>query len=95
VDHELAALERGDKMHASEFKLRFRTFDQKPTTMTPDANAIADCVLEAFDRLPEKRKPRPRNDASREWVPLAGIVMCKGNCSLTVGTERSCTCLCS
>ncbi|KAL7772344.1 hypothetical protein CFE70_002303 [Pyrenophora teres f. teres 0-1] len=42
--------------------------------MMPDANAIADCVLEAFDRLPEKRKPRSRNDGSREWVPLAGIV---------------------
>ncbi|KAI1519907.1 Adenosine-deaminase domain containing protein [Pyrenophora tritici-repentis] len=40
----------------------------------PDATAIADCVLEAFDRLPDKRKPRSRNDGSREWVPLAGIV---------------------
>jgi len=95
VGHELVALKRGDQMHASEFKLRFRTFDQKSTIMTPDANAIADCVLEAFDRLPEKRKPRSRNDASREWVPLAGIVMCKGNCSLAITTERICTYLCS
>ncbi|RMZ66531.1 hypothetical protein GMOD_00001873 [Pyrenophora seminiperda CCB06] len=47
--------------------------------MTPDANAIAACVLEAFNRLPEKRKPRPRNDGSREWVPLAGIVLCKAS----------------
>ncbi|KAH7382223.1 hypothetical protein BKA66DRAFT_512303 [Pyrenochaeta sp. MPI-SDFR-AT-0127] len=45
--------------------------------MPPDADAIADCVLSTFDRLPEKRKPRPRNDGSREWVPLAGIVLSK------------------
>lgn len=61
--------------------------------MTPDANAIADCVLEAFDQLPEKRKPRSRNDASREWVPLAGIVMCKGNYPVAFRTERSYSCL--
>jgi tRNA-specific adenosine deaminase 1 len=47
--------------------------------MNADADAIADCVLSTFDRLPEKRKPRPRNDGLREWVPLAGIVLSKGN----------------
>jgi hypothetical protein len=47
-------------------------------TMTADANAIADCVLATFDQLPEKRKPRPRNDGAKEWVPLAGIVLSKG-----------------
>jgi tRNA-specific adenosine deaminase 1 len=47
--------------------------------MTADADAIADCVLATFDRLPDKRKPRPRNDGSKEWVPLAGIVLSKGN----------------
>ena len=47
--------------------------------MPPDANAIADCVLRAFAQLPEKRKPRPRHDGAREWVPLAGIVLSKGN----------------
>lgn len=47
--------------------------------MTPDANAIADCVLSTFDQLPDKRKPRPRIDGSREWVPLSGIVLSKGN----------------
>lgn len=46
--------------------------------MTPDADAVADCVLAAFDQLPEKRKPRPRHDGSKEWVPLAGIVLSKG-----------------
>jgi hypothetical protein len=48
-------------------------------TMTFGADAIADCVLATFDQLPDKRKPRPRNDGSREWVPLAGIVLSKGN----------------
>ncbi|CAO2653176.1 Nn.00g025870.m01.CDS01 [Neocucurbitaria sp. VM-36] len=51
--------------------------------MTPDADAdadaIASCVLRTFDQLPDKRKPRPRTDGSREWVPLAGIVLSKGN----------------
>lgn len=45
--------------------------------MTVDADAIADCVLAAFDQLPEKRKPRPRHDGAKEWVPLAGIVLSK------------------
>ena len=43
--------------------------------MTPDPDAVADCVLVTFDQLPEKRKPRPESDAAREWVPLAGIVL--------------------
>ncbi|KAE8874291.1 hypothetical protein PTNB73_00923 [Pyrenophora teres f. teres] len=59
--------------------------------MMPDANAIADCVLEAFDRLPEKRKPRSRNDGSREWVPLAGIVACKGDRSFRIWNPKELT----
>jgi tRNA-specific adenosine deaminase 1 len=43
--------------------------------MTLDADAVADCVLAAFHRLPDKRKPRARRDASAEWVPLTGIVL--------------------
>ncbi|KAF2264907.1 hypothetical protein CC78DRAFT_532781 [Lojkania enalia] len=43
-----------------------------------DADAIADCVCSTFETLPEKRKPRARNDRAREWVPLAGIVLAKG-----------------
>ncbi|KAF2758098.1 hypothetical protein EJ05DRAFT_500616 [Pseudovirgaria hyperparasitica] len=39
---------------------------------TPDE--IADCVLEAFGKLPNKAKPRPTENGRREWVPLAGIV---------------------
>jgi hypothetical protein len=50
-----------------------------PYTMALDADAIADCVLATFHQLPDKRKPRPRNDGSREWVPLSGIVLSKGN----------------
>jgi hypothetical protein len=46
--------------------------------MAVDANAVADCVLASFDQLEDKRKPRPRNDGTREWVPLAGIVLSKG-----------------
>jgi hypothetical protein len=61
--------------------------------MTPDPDAVADCVLQAFEELPEKRKPRPRSDGLREWVPLAGIVLSRGNRSLASG--RSYACLCS
>ncbi|KAF2449768.1 hypothetical protein P171DRAFT_350166 [Karstenula rhodostoma CBS 690.94] len=43
--------------------------------MTPDPDAIAECVLATFHHLPDKRKPRPESDGAREWVPLAGIVL--------------------
>jgi hypothetical protein len=45
--------------------------------MEVTGDAIAQLVLEAFERLPRKRKPRAESDASgrREWVPLAGIVV--------------------
>lgn len=44
-----------------------------------EADAIADCVLDAFDALPPHRKPREPSSGlkagRREWVPLAGIVI--------------------
>ena len=43
-----------------------------------DADAIADCVLAAFDALPTRRKPRIVSATRREWVPLAGIVIDRG-----------------
>ena len=46
--------------------------------MTPAPDAIADCVLATFDQLPARRRPRPRGDGEREWVPLSGIVLAKG-----------------
>lgn len=55
--------------------------------MTPTADAVAHCVLAAFEKLPDKRKPRPRNDGSREWVPLSGIVLSRGTYS-TNGRTR-------
>ena len=54
--------------------------------MTPDPDAIADCVLATFDQLPDKRKPRPQSNGVREWVPLAGIVLAdKGTTGPTHG----------
>ena len=41
-------------------------------------DAIAECVLKAFDDLPASRKPRNREDA-HEWVPLSGIVVSRGD----------------
>lgn len=40
-----------------------------------DADEIADCVLKAFDALPNNRKPRVYSPTRREWVTLAGIVV--------------------
>lgn len=54
-----------------------------PTRSQPDA--IADCVLNAFKRLPQKYKPRTLADGRREWVPLAGIVLSRGMSTLEVG----------
>ncbi|KAI4738010.1 adenosine-deaminase domain-containing protein [Aureobasidium sp. EXF-12298] len=51
------------------------------------ADAIADCVLTAFDALPAHRKPRLPSSGlkpgRREWVPLAGIVLENGQSTLT------------
>ncbi|KAM0719829.1 hypothetical protein Q7P37_003964 [Cladosporium fusiforme] len=41
----------------------------------PDPDAIADCVLNTFNALPKKFKPRTLADGRREWSPLAGIVL--------------------
>ena len=43
------------------------------------ADRLAECVLQAFEALPAKCKPRPRNDGAREWIPLSGIIFAKGN----------------
>lgn len=42
--------------------------------MTAAPDAVASCVLDEFDRLPAKRKPQPRGNGTREWVPMSGIV---------------------
>jgi tRNA-specific adenosine deaminase 1 len=47
------------------------------TTRAPTGDDIAHCVLEAFQKLPPKRKPLHRDDGKREWVPLSGIVLAR------------------
>jgi tRNA-specific adenosine deaminase 1 len=48
-------------------------------SMSALEDQVADLVLNTFDALPAKRKPRPtREDGTREWVPLAGIVLSRG-----------------
>lgn len=44
----------------------------------PHPDAIADKVLNTFNALPAKFKPRQLGDVRREWVPLAGIVLSRG-----------------
>jgi len=49
-------------------------------TIDPElGDSIARCVLNKFDALPVKRKPRGFSSGlpggQREWVPLAGIVL--------------------
>lgn len=51
----------------------------------PNPDAIADCVLTAFQALPAKCKPRVDVggiQGKREWVPLAGIVLGEGGMSI-------------
>ncbi|OQO00800.1 hypothetical protein B0A48_13487 [Cryoendolithus antarcticus] len=43
----------------------------------PHPDAIADCVLAAFNKLSAKFKPRALANGGRESVPLAGIVLCR------------------
>lgn len=52
------------------------TFDNMTSQPRPDD--IADCVLKTFNAVPAKFKPRQLADGRREWVPLAGIVLSKG-----------------
>jgi len=54
--------------------------------MIADGDNVADCVLAAFDKLPTKFKPRVYPNGSKEWVPLAGIV-------LSLGTEGGLQCV--
>ncbi|KAJ4993753.1 tRNA-specific adenosine deaminase [Stagonosporopsis vannaccii] len=60
--------------------------------MTHSADAVANCVLSAFEQLPDKRKPRLRKDGSREWVPLSGIVLSKDGklACVSLGTGMKC-----
>ena len=57
------------------------------------ADKVAQCVLEAYDRLPASRKPRGPGSGlgedRREWVPLAGIVM-QGMLGSSAVMETSC-----
>lgn len=50
--------------------------------MPPEADEVASIILELFDRLPAKRKLCVRDNGTREWVPLAGIVAKHGDGSL-------------
>jgi hypothetical protein len=42
--------------------------------MSVTEDAIANAVLQQFDKLPQRRKPQDRGNGLREWVPLSGIV---------------------
>lgn len=42
--------------------------------MTSRPNLIARAVLQQFQSLPSKRKPRVRTNGLHDWVPLSGIV---------------------
>jgi len=47
-------------------------------------DAIAQCVLDTFKRLPAKAKPRTYPDGASEWVPLSGIVLARKNATPSV-----------
>ena len=39
---------------------------------------VVSSILQKFNALPKKCKPRIFEDGSREWVPLAGIAVVDG-----------------
>ena len=43
--------------------------------MNYEYDILSNRVLEAFDALPAKCKPRVINNTVEEWVPLSGIVV--------------------
>lgn len=45
----------------------------------PLATQIASLVHEHFDALPARSEPTIHPDGSREWIPMSGIVIVKGN----------------
>ncbi|KAI9720832.1 MAG: hypothetical protein M1812_002671 [Candelaria pacifica] len=61
--------------------------------MSPSPDTIVQTVLDTFNALPSKRKPRRRDDGSFEWVPLSGIVLSHGPNDLkcvAIGTGSKC-----
>ncbi|PSR85740.1 adenosine deaminase/editase [Coniella lustricola] len=61
--------------------------------MTSEADIVASKVLDGFNRLPAKKKPQTRDNGTREWVPLAGIVAKHGDGSykcLALATGMKC-----
>lgn len=54
-----------------------KPFNAMPSEPHPDD--IADCVLTTFNSLPAKSKPRQLADGRREWAPLAGIILSRGD----------------
>lgn len=57
--------------------------------MPPNPDAIADCVLAAFKALPLRCKPRVHPNGIREWVPLAGIVLGRGNTAVNLSANAA------
>ena len=41
-------------------------------------NRVVRSILEKFEALPAKSKPRISPDGHHEWVPLSGIAMVRG-----------------
>lgn len=58
-----------------------------------NANSVARLVLQAFERLPAKAKPRIYENGGREWTTLSGIVLTRPTIASTcvsLGTGMRC-----
>jgi tRNA-specific adenosine deaminase 1 len=58
---------------------------QSPITHTRHTSLpsrIAALVHTHFDALPARCKPTAREDGTREWIPMSGIVVVKGVSSI-------------
>ena len=49
------------------------------------SSRIATLVHAHFDALPARSKPIIRDDGTREWIPMSGIVIVKGRAPDALG----------
>lgn len=59
---------------ANHNDVRPRSLQSAPQMSSIDPDLIAGEVLAKFRSLPNRRKPKIRDNGAHEWVPLSGIV---------------------
>ncbi|PWY95797.1 hypothetical protein BO94DRAFT_507068 [Aspergillus sclerotioniger CBS 115572] len=66
---------------------------QEEESLTSLGERIARLVHAHFDRLPPRSKPILRDDGTREWMPMCGVVVVREGGGLSDGEEEELTCV--